>query len=77
MESCKQIVIWRTSFWLEVLTHLQNQGVEDVLVACIDNLKGFAEAIESIFPKIEVQLCVLHQTCNCLKYVSSDDQKPF
>ena len=65
------------SFWLEVLTHLQNRGVEDVLIACIDNLKGFAEAIESIFPKTEVQLCVVHQIRNSLKYVSSDDQKPF
>ena len=65
------------SFWLEVLTHLQNRGVEDVLIACIDNLKGFAEAIESIFPKTEVQLCVVHQIRNSLKYISSDDQKPF
>ena len=65
------------SFWLEVLTHLQNRGVEDVLIACIDNLKGFAEALESIFPKTEVQLCVVHQIRNSLKYVSSDDQKPF
>ena len=65
------------SFWLEVLTHLQNRGVEDVLIACIDNLKGFAEAIETIFPKTEVQLCVVHQIRNSLKYVSSDDQKPF
>lgn len=65
------------SFWLEVLTHLQNRGVEDVLIACIDNLKGFAEAIESIFPRTEVQLCVVHQIRNSLKYISSDDQKPF
>jgi len=65
------------SFWLEVLTHLQNRGVEDVLIACIDNLKGFVEAIESIFPKTEVQLCVVHQIRNSLKYVSSEDQKPF
>ena len=48
-------------FWLSVLTDLQNRGVEDVLIACIDNLKGFSQAIESIFPKAEVQLCVVHQ----------------
>jgi len=64
-------------FWLQVLTDLQNRGVEDMLIACIDNLKGFSEAIESIFPKTEVQLCVVHQIRNSLRYVISEDQKPF
>lgn len=64
-------------FWLSVLTDLQNRGVEDVLIACIDNLKGFAEAIESIYPKAEVQLCVVHQIRNSLRYITSEDQKPF
>jgi len=64
-------------FWLQVLTQLQQRGVEDILIACIDNLKGFAEAIETIFPKTEVQLCVVHQIRNSLKYVGSKHQKEF
>jgi len=60
-------------FWLSVLTDLQNRGVKDILIACIDNLKGFAEAVESIFPKSEVQLCVIHQIRNSTKYVASKD----
>ena len=64
-------------FWLQVLTDLQNRGVKDVLIACIDNLSGFSEAIQSIYPKTEVQLCIVHQIRNSLKYVTSEDQKPF
>ena len=64
-------------FWLSVLTDLQNRGVEDILISCIDNLSGFGDAIESIFPKTEVQLCIVHQIRNSLKYVTSEDQKPF
>lgn len=64
-------------FWLQVLTQLQQRGVEDVLITCIDNLKGFAEAIETIFPQAEVQLCVVHQIRNSLKYVGSKHQKEF
>ncbi len=64
-------------FWLQVLTQLQQRGVEDILIACIDNLKGFAEAIETIFPKTEVQLCVVHQIRNSMKYVGSKHQKEF
>lgn len=64
-------------FWLQVLTQLQQRGVEDILIACIDNLKGFAEAIETIFPHTEVQLCVVHQIRNSLKYVGSKHQKEF
>ncbi len=64
-------------FWLQVLTDLQNRGVEDILIACIDNLSGFSEAILGIFPKTEVQLCVVHQIRNSLKYITSEDQKPF
>lgn len=62
-------------FWLQVLTDLQNRGVQDILIASIDNLKGFAEAIESIFPKTEVQLCVVHQIRNSTKYVAHKDLK--
>ncbi|HAF32833.1 MULTISPECIES: IS256 family transposase [Bacteroidota] len=65
------------NFWLSVLTDLQNRGVEDILIACIDNLKGFSEAIQSVFPDTEVQTCVVHQIRNSLKYVTSKDQKEF
>lgn len=65
------------NFWLSVLTDLQNRGVKDVLIACIDNLKGFAEAIVSIFPQTEVQSCIVHQIRNSLKYVASKNQKEF
>ena len=65
------------NFWLQVLTDLSNRGVNDILIACIDGLKGFPEAIESIFPETEVQLCVVHQIRNSLKYVGSTNQKEF
>ncbi len=64
-------------FWLQVLTDLKNRGVEDVFIACIDNLQGFAEAIESIFPKTEVQLCIVHQIRNSRKYIAWKDVKAF
>lgn len=64
-------------FWLQVLTQLHQRGVQDILISCIDNLKGFAEAIETIFPQTEVQLCVVHQIRNSLKYVGSKHQKEF
>ena len=65
------------NFWLQVLTDLQNRGLEDILIACTDNLKGFSEAILSIFPKTEIQSCIIHQIRNSLKYVASKDSKPF
>ena len=65
------------NFWLQVLTDLSNRGVNDILIACVDGLKGFPEAIESIFPQTEVQLCVVHQIRNSLKYVGSKNQKEF
>ena len=64
-------------FWLQVLTDLQNRGVEDIFIASIDNLTGFADAIESVFPNTEVQLCVVHQIRNSQKYMSYKDVKPF
>jgi len=64
-------------FWLGVLNDLKNRGVEDILIACIDGLKGFPEAINASFPKTEIQLCVVHQIRNSIKYVSSKDQKEF
>lgn len=65
------------NFWLGVLSDLRTRGVEDILIASIDNLKGFAEAIQSTFPKAEVQSCIVHQIRNSLKYIASKDQKPF
>lgn len=65
------------NFWLSVLTDLKNRGVEDILICCIDNLKGFAEAIQTIFPKTEVQTCIVHQIRNSLKYVSYKEAKVF
>ena len=64
-------------FWLQVLTDLQNRGVEDILIASVDGLKGFPEAINAVFPDTEVQLCIIHQIRNSLKYVASKDQKQF
>ncbi|WP_131539955.1 IS256 family transposase [Pedobacter nototheniae] len=60
-------------FWLQVLTDIQNRGVKDIFIACIDNLKGFAEAIESIYPQTEVQLCIIHQIRNSTKFVAWKD----
>lgn len=64
-------------FWLKVLTDLKGRGVNDILIACVDGLKGFPEAIQSIFPQTQIQLCVVHQIRNSLKYVVSKDQKEF
>lgn len=65
------------NFWLSVLTDLQNRGVNDILIACIDNLKGFAEAINSVYPQTVIQSCIVHQVRNSVKYVASKNQKEF
>ena len=65
------------TFWLQVLTDLSQRGVEDILIASIDNLNGFAEAIENIYPKTEVQLCVIHQIRNSTKYIPYKHYKEF
>ncbi|AOF17967.1 transposase [Yersinia enterocolitica] len=65
------------NFWLSVLTDLQNRGVNDILIACVDGLTGFPEAINSIYPDTEVQLCVIHQIRNSIKYVASKHHKAF
>ena len=62
---------------VNVLTDLQNRGVEDILIACIDDLKGFPEAIQSVYPNTAVQLCVVHQIRNSIKHVGSKNQKEF
>jgi len=65
------------NFWLGVLSDLQNRGVQDILIASVDGLTGFPEAIQTIFPKTEVQLCVVHQIRNSLRYVGSKHHKAF
>ena len=56
-------------FWLQVLTELQNRGVKDIFIACVDGLKGFPEAIEAVYPRTEVQLCIVHLVRASLNYV--------
>lgn len=65
------------NYWLSVLTDLHNRGVEDMLIACVDGLTGFPEAIATIYPQTEVQQCVIHQIRNSIKYVASKHQKEF
>jgi len=65
------------SFWLNVLTELQNRGVEDILITCIDNLTGFKGAINSVFPKTEIQQCIVHQVRNSMRYIPEKDSKEF
>jgi len=62
-------------FWLGVLTEIKNRGVEKIFLACVDGLTGFPEAIEAVYPKAKVQLCIVHMVRNSLKYVSWKDRK--
>ena len=64
-----------SKFWLSILTELRNRGVRDILIACVDGLTGFPEAITSEFPKTEVQLCIVHMVRNSLRYVSWKERK--
>ena len=66
-----------SSYWLNLLNDLKSRGLEDILIACIDNLKGFKEAIGSVFPKADVQQCVVHQVRNSIKYIASKFSKEF
>lgn len=65
------------NFWLGVLNDLKSRGVQDILIACIDGLKGFPEAINAAFPRTEVQLCIVHQIRNSVRFVASKNQKEF
>lgn len=65
------------NFWLGVLNDLKARGIEDILITCIDGLKGFPEAIQAVFPGSEIQSCIVHQIRNSIKYVASKDQKAF
>jgi len=62
-------------FWLSVLTELQMRGLEDIFIACVDGLKGFPDAIEAVYPKTKVQLCIVHMVRNSLRFVSWKDRK--
>jgi len=62
-------------FWLSVFTELKNRGLQDILIACVDGLKGLPDAIESVYPQAEVQLCIVHMVRNSLKFVSWKDRK--
>lgn len=62
-------------FWLQVVTELKNRGVKDILIACVDGLKGFPEAIESVFPQTVVQLCIVHLVRHSLNYVNWKERK--
>jgi len=64
-----------SKFWLQVVTELKNRGVKDIFIACVDGLKGFPEAIRAVFPKTEIQLCIVHMIRNSLKFVSYKDRK--
>ena len=62
-------------FWMQVLSDFQQRGVQDILMCCVDNLSGFVQAIQSIFPQTDIQLCIVHQVRNSLKYVIWKDQR--
>ena len=62
-------------FWLGVITELKNRGIKDIFIACVDGLKGFPEAIESVFPNTQIQLCIVHLIRNSVKYVNWKDRK--
>lgn len=63
--------------WMQILNELKNRGVEEILIACIDGLKGFPEAIAAIFPKAQIQKCIVHQVRNSMKFVPHKDKKEF
>lgn len=66
-----------SKFWLSVCNDLRNRGVEDILLVCIYGLKGFPDAIKTVFPEAQIQTCVIHQIRNSIKYVGSKHQKEF
>lgn len=66
-----------SKFWMQVMEDLKRRGLKDLLIACIDNLKGFADAIELVFPQTQVQCCIIHQLRNSFKYVSHKDIRAF
>ena len=81
MEGLKDVLgLWiakneGAKFWLQVVTELQNRGLKDIFIACVDGLKGFPDAIGSVFPQTQVQLCIVHMIRHSVKYVAFKDQK--
>jgi len=81
LEGSKEVLgLWTSAtegakFWLQILTEIRNRGVQDILIACVDGLKGFPEAIQSVYPKTQVQLCIVHMVRNSLNYVSWKERK--
>lgn len=81
MEGTKEVLgIWLESnegakFWLKVINEIKNRGVQDMLIVCCDGLKGFPDAIEAVFPKATVQLCIVHMIRNSLRFVGWKDRK--
>jgi len=81
MEGHKELLgLWMSEnegakFWLGVLTELQNRGVKDILIACVDGLKGFPDAINTVYPQTQIQLCIVHMVRNSMKYVPWKDYK--
>jgi putative transposase len=81
LEGAKDVLgIWLeqaegAKFWLKVMTELKNRGMQDIYIVCVDGLKGFPDAIEALFPKTEVQLCIVHMVRNSLRFVSWKDRK--
>jgi putative transposase len=81
LEGSKEVLgLWTSAtegakFWLQILTEIRNRGVQDILIACVDGLKGFPEAIQSVYPKTEVQLCIVHMVRNSLNYVNWKERK--
>ena len=81
LEGAKEVLgLWVTEnegskFWLQVLTEMQNRGVKDIFIACVDGLKGFPEAIEALYPRTQVQLCIVHLIRALLNYVPWKDRK--
>ncbi|MFT6449677.1 MAG: transposase-like protein [Oleispira sp.] len=62
-------------FWLGILTELKNRGLKDILIACVDGLKGFPEAIEAVYPQTHIQLCIVHMVCTSMKFIPWNDYK--
>jgi putative transposase len=80
-EGAKEVLgLWTSAtegakLWLQILTEIRNRGVQDILIACVDGLKGFPEAIATVYPKAEVQLCIVHMVRNSLAYVNWKERK--
>lgn len=81
LEGHKELLgLWMTEnegakFWMNVLTQLQNRGLKDIFIACVDGLKGFPDAIRAVYPKTRIQLCIVHQVRHSLRYVTDKDRR--